>query len=153
MRPCPTTRPARSSHMWSSSTGQTGSCRPATTSAARAGPATWPAESARRDGVTMTRAGGPRLAIVGSGSLARSLCYGLGSHGGQPLDVSVIARSARAVHDVAHVAGVRAGLSGAPVSFRAVAAQLTEERLAELFGQIQPDAVVLCASTQSPWER
>lgn len=101
-----------------------------------------------------TAAGGPALAVLGSGSLARAVCYGLASVVAYRVEVVVVARSARPVADLCHVANVRAALSGHPVRFRAVVAELADgDALGVALTAARPAGVLLCASTQSPWER
>ncbi|HET8683532.1 MAG TPA: potassium transporter TrkA [Micromonosporaceae bacterium] len=96
----------------------------------------------------------PTLAVLGSGSLARAVCYGLAGVVAYPAEIVVVARSARAVADLCHVATVRAALCGHPIHFRPVVAALSGgDALAEVLGAARPDGVLLCASTQSPWER
>jgi hypothetical protein len=95
----------------------------------------------------------PALAIVGSGSLARAVCYSLAAVAERPVDVMVVARSAASAREISYVAAVRASLAGRPVAFRPLAADLhRQDELADLFTRAQPVGVLLCASTQSPWE-
>lgn len=95
----------------------------------------------------------PALAIVGSGSLARAVCYSLAVVTARPLEVTAVARSAAKAEEIAFVAGTRASLSGRPVSFHPLAADLhSHDELAGVFARVRPAGVLLCASTQSPWE-
>jgi len=95
-----------------------------------------------------------RVAILGSGSLARAVCYGLAVAGGYPIEVFVIARSRRAAGDLAQVAGVRAVQAARPVEFQPIVAELADPvGLADLLAGLAPHGALLCASTQSPWER
>jgi hypothetical protein len=94
------------------------------------------------------------LVVVGSGSLARAVCYGLAAVVEQPVDVVVAARAAGKAAEVCYVAGTRAALGGRPVAFRpAVADPARADEVAELLWRTAPAGVLLCASTQSPWER
>ncbi|HET8683709.1 MAG TPA: potassium transporter TrkA [Micromonosporaceae bacterium] len=96
----------------------------------------------------------PTLAVLGSGSLAQAVCYGLGCAVAYPAEVVVVARSARPAADLCHVATVRAAISGHPVRFRPVVAALSDsDALAGVLDAARPAGVLLCASTQSPWER
>lgn len=94
------------------------------------------------------------LVVVGSGSLARAVCCGLAVVVEQPVDVVVAARAASKAAEVCYLAGTRAALSGRPLAFRpAVADCARADEVAELLASTAPAGVLLCASTQSPWER
>lgn len=97
--------------------------------------------------------GETKIAVVGSGSLARALCYAL-ALGDVPVAATVLARSAQPAAELAYVAGVRARIAGAPVTVEARRVDLASfpdvrRELAEL----APAVVVNCASHHSPWER
>jgi Family of unknown function (DUF6002) len=93
------------------------------------------------------------VAVLGSGSLARAICESLAVVASRPTTVAVLARTERAV-EVCHIAGLRAVLSGTPVTFRPMVADLADQAvLAGLFAEATPAGIVLCASTHSPWER
>ena len=90
-----------------------------------------------------------RLVVVGSGSLARSVCCSLAAVAGTPIALTVLARSAAAAAEVAYLTRTRAALAGRPVT--AAPAPLAD--LAGTLGRIAPDVVLVVASYQSPWER
>ncbi|BCB91023.1 potassium transporter TrkA [Phytohabitans suffuscus] len=95
-----------------------------------------------------------KLAIVGSGSLARATCLAL-STADIPAGLAVVllARDGAAAAGIAHVAGVRAALFGRPARFTAVLVDPTDaDALGEALAEAAPDGVLVCASTQSPWE-
>jgi hypothetical protein len=95
---------------------------------------------------------GPRLAIIGSGSLARAVAYGIAG-AASPVAVSVIARDPAKVAEVCYVASARAALAGGRVVFEPVVADLAAgDAIADALSRAAPDGVLVCASTQSPWE-
>lgn len=96
------------------------------------------------------------LAIVGSGSLARATCLAI-SIAAPPdtagMTVVLLARDGAAAARIAHVSGVRAALSGRSVRFTAVPVDPTDPAaLGDALAALAPDGVLVCASTQSPWE-
>lgn len=92
-----------------------------------------------------------RLVVVGSGSLARSVCGSLAAVATAGVDVTVLARSPAAAAAAAYLTRTRAALIGRPVTARS--AQLAPDRLADTLARLAPAAVLVCASYQSPWER
>jgi hypothetical protein len=89
-----------------------------------------------------------RLAVVGSGSLARATCLALPA-----ADVFVLARNAAAAADLCHVAQLRAAAAGGSLRCTPVVLDPTDPAaLAAELARIGPDGVLVCASTQSPWE-
>lgn len=98
--------------------------------------------------------GVPRIVIVGSGSLARSVCYSMAAIFRLPVAVSVLARSASALAELTYVANTRARLSRSGATFHMVVVDLCcAGQLDEVLAHIGPAIVVHCASLQSPWER
>ncbi|MFI8993057.1 hypothetical protein [Streptomyces sp. NPDC053542] len=93
-------------------------------------------------------------AVVGGGSLARTICYSLATQTEQPIaEVTVAARSAQAAREIAAIANARAAVSSCPTRFTADvldAAQPTA--VARFLEHVRPGIVVNCASLQSPWE-
>jgi hypothetical protein len=97
---------------------------------------------------------GVRLAILGSGSLARAVCDALALVSGRPVDVSLVARSEAKAVEVCRLAALRARAAGRPVRFRPVPTELADPSvLADTFSKIRPAGILACASAQSPWER
>jgi hypothetical protein len=103
-----------------------------------------------------------RFVVVGSGYLARSVCLALatptpapgGADKPYPVAVEVLGRDPAALQDLCTVAGLRAAAAGAPVRFTPLALPVTDESaLARVFARVRPAAVLVCAATQSPWER
>ncbi|GAA1400589.1 potassium transporter TrkA [Catellatospora coxensis] len=96
------------------------------------------------------------IAIVGSGSLATSICESLAAlappHGAlnaAPIEVTVLARNPDAVSAIARHCRARAAVAGTAISF-------TGERLgdeAATLARLQPTYLVCCASAQSPYEK
>jgi hypothetical protein len=67
--------------------------------------------------------------------------------------VVVLARDGAAAAAICHVAGVRAALSGRSVRFTPVPVKPTDPTaLGAALAAAAPDGVLVCASTQSPWE-
>ncbi|MFK0115157.1 hypothetical protein [Streptomyces sp. NPDC090994] len=97
--------------------------------------------------------GAPHLVVLGTGSLARSVCCSLAGLRSGPLWVTVVGRDARAAGEVAYLAGSRALLSGAPVRFDAAGTDPGSRALEELLVRTRPRLLLVCASSQSPWER
>ncbi|MEV2271297.1 hypothetical protein [Nonomuraea africana] len=98
--------------------------------------------------------GGPTLVVIGTGGLARGLCYALATTTRIPLDVVVVGRRQERAAEVCYVAATRAALAGAPVAFHPKTADLSsDDALADLLSRLAPDGLVLVASSQSPWER
>jgi hypothetical protein len=97
-----------------------------------------------------------RLAVVGSGSLARASCLALSTVdglAGVPVEVVVLARNAAAAADLCHVAQVRAVVTGRALRCTpAVVDPGDGAAVAAALGAFRPDAVLVCASAQSPWE-
>ncbi|MFB7274201.1 hypothetical protein [Streptomyces sp. NPDC056244] len=93
------------------------------------------------------------VVVVGSGSLARSVCCSVAGTGSGPLRVTVVARDERSADELAYLAGSRARLSGTPVLFDAAGADTGGDALEELLARTSPQLLVVCASSQSPWER
>jgi hypothetical protein len=99
---------------------------------------------------------GQHIAVVGSGSLTRSICHSLAAlapprdgRNSAPIRVTVLARNALAADDIARACHVRAAVSGANVHF---AAELLADEV-DALTRLRPDVLVCCASTQSPYEK
>lgn len=89
--------------------------------------------------------------MVGSGSLARSVCYSVATEVAAPVRVSILARDGVKAAEIAFVAGARAAVSERPARFDW--RRVDSANLADALGDLQPDLLVHCASYQSPWER
>lgn len=108
-----------------------------------------------------------RLFVVGSGSVARGTALALSTvesarpiqvtmawrdESAQPLRVTVAGRNEAALAELCTVAAMRA--AGRSVGFTPVVLDPTDERaLAPALAAAAPSAVLVCAATQSPWER
>ncbi|GGS45905.1 hypothetical protein GCM10010156_00690 [Planobispora rosea] len=86
------------------------------------------------------------LAVIGTGGLARAVCYALAVTG-PPARITVIGRDPARTAELCHVGMVRAALAGSGVTFHPMTGPLTEALAAAA-----PAGVLLAASSQSPWE-
>lgn len=99
---------------------------------------------------------GPIIAVIGTGGLARAVCYALAA-ATQPVRVLVLGRDPVKTAEICWISGARAiGTSDAPpaVTFQPVTVDLAAAgALAEALAEARPTAVLVAASRQSPWER
>ncbi|WP_285707036.1 DUF6002 family protein [Microtetraspora sp. NBRC 16547] len=96
----------------------------------------------------------PTLAVIGTGGLARSICYALAVCGTQPIRVLVAGRDHGRAAEVCYVAAARAAAAGVPVTFQPLTVDPACDRsLADTLGVGAPTGVLVAASSQSPWER
>lgn len=94
------------------------------------------------------------IVILGSGSLARSICYSLAAVCAEECVVTVVSTTPSSSAEVCYVADVRAALSGTPVRFRALSVdRYAAESISSILRQVRPRIVLNCASHQSPWEK
>ena len=92
------------------------------------------------------------IAVVGTGGLARAVCYSLAAvitAASGLRRVVVIGRRAERVGQLCFVAGARVACGGGAVRFEPA----TGEVEAVLAGVPDLAGVIVCASSQSPWER
>lgn len=95
---------------------------------------------------------GNDLVLIGTGSLARSICYALADtpRGGQ---VTILGRDAGAVREIAIVASARAQAIGNPWIFEGITTDVANgPMLAERLAAAQPRIILQAASLQSFWE-
>ena len=95
----------------------------------------------------------PTLAVIGTGQLARAVCYTLALSGTDALRVVVIGRRSAAAAELCYVASARAAAAGRAATVWFEPAVAEGASLADVLGTGEPAGVLLCASTQSPWER
>ncbi|MFF3786221.1 hypothetical protein [Streptomyces sp. NPDC001933] len=99
---------------------------------------------------------GPTVAVIGTGGLARAVCYALAA-GTRPVRVLVLGRDPVKTAEICWISGARAigaGDSPPPVTFRPVTVDpAAAGALAEALAEARPTAVLVAASLQSPWER
>ncbi|GAA2800692.1 potassium transporter TrkA [Nonomuraea dietziae] len=86
------------------------------------------------------------LAVIGTGGLARAVCYALAVTG-PSARITVIGRDPARTAELCHVGMARAALAGSNVTFRPVTGSLPEA-----LASAAPAGVLLAASSQSPWE-
>ncbi|MFC9236395.1 hypothetical protein ACFTZK_08070 [Streptomyces decoyicus] len=94
------------------------------------------------------------IAVVGGGSLARSICYSLAvATDPPPGAVTVLARSDQNAAEIACIANARAVTSASPSRFTSGALDASDhEAVADELARLRPGVVINCASLQSPWE-
>jgi hypothetical protein len=69
------------------------------------------------------------------------------------LGIAVLARNTGAATDLCHVAGLRAAVAGRSQRYTPITVDPTDRAaVAEALGLVHPAGVLVCASTQSPWE-
>lgn len=94
----------------------------------------------------------PHITVVGSGSLARSVCFSLAALSSPvpatPIRVTVLARGG-AASDIARICQIRAAVTGSGVTF--VGEALRDE--VDAMARLQPGVLLCCASAQSPYEK
>ncbi|HWE92026.1 MAG TPA: hypothetical protein VG317_21365 [Pseudonocardiaceae bacterium] len=94
-----------------------------------------------------------RVVVLGGGSLGRAVCTGLATVARSPLRVWLAARDRQAAEEICQLGSVLATASGSPVGFTAARLDLADQAaLRRLLADAAPAIVLLCASTQSPWE-
>lgn len=90
------------------------------------------------------------VVLLGSGALARSVCYSL-AVSAVPMTVTVAARDGAKAAELAYVGNARAALSGSPVRCRSVPSRLADPlELSRVLAATRPDIVLLAASLHSP---
>ncbi|WP_189251077.1 hypothetical protein [Streptosporangium pseudovulgare] len=97
---------------------------------------------------------GRGVVILGSGSLARSICYSPAAVCAAECVVTVVSTTPSSSAEVCYVADVRAASSGTPVPFRALSVdRYSAGSISPILRRARPRIVLNCASYQSPWER
>ncbi|GAA3474725.1 hypothetical protein [Nonomuraea roseola] len=86
------------------------------------------------------------LAVIGTGGLARAVCYALAVTG-PSARITVIGRDPARTAELCHIGMARAALAGSNVTFRPMT-----DSLPEALATAAPAGVLLAASSQSPWE-
>ena len=95
---------------------------------------------------------GNDLVLIGTGSLARSICYSLAdtARGGQ---VTILGRDPSTVREIAIVAGARARANGTSWIFEGISTDIANgPMLTERLAATQPRIILQAASLQSFWE-
>lgn len=95
----------------------------------------------------------PRVAMIGSGSLATATAYALATNESAAGELVVVARRLEAAVQLCTIANVKSVHAGRRIRFRPEQGEIDATNLDQLFAAIRPDGVLLCASHQSPWER
>lgn len=90
------------------------------------------------------------VVLLGSGALARSVCYSL-AVSAVPMTVTIAARDGAKAAELAYVGNARAALSGSPVRCRSVPSRIADPlELSRVLAATRPDIVLLAASLHSP---
>jgi hypothetical protein len=93
------------------------------------------------------------ILVIGTGSIARGIAYGLSITPGASLRVAIIGRSYDKAGEIALIANARAAALGTAAAFHAVrTSQFKTAAFSGVFRSLKPKVVVLAASIQSPWE-
>ncbi|MBB5958247.1 hypothetical protein FHS29_004855 [Saccharothrix tamanrassetensis] len=88
-----------------------------------------------------------RIAVIGTGDLARAVCYSLAAVATTSVEVVVVGRSAEKTGQLCYIASARAAAVGRTgVAFTPFVGDV-EQPVADV------DGALVCASSQSPWER
>jgi hypothetical protein len=93
-----------------------------------------------------------RIVVVGSGSLAHSICYSLAVVLKEKYRVSICARSREKCDEIRYVATAKAVLFGSPVVFDSFRFDAQTDDAGELIDRLKPDLLLSCTSYHSPWE-
>ncbi|SRR5216683_427034 len=93
------------------------------------------------------------LLVIGSGSLARSICYSMAACCTSSAQIAVLARSGDRVSEACYISNARAALSRRPVRFTPLCGDITSDNtIAGIIAAQRPQIIISCASLQSPWE-
>jgi hypothetical protein len=96
---------------------------------------------------------GAEIVIVGTGSLASEVAYGLSQVATAPLRVGIVGRSPEKALQLAVIANARAGILGTPVNFEPLAIPRFDARaFARVLRGRKSKIIFQAASIQSPWE-
>ncbi len=88
-----------------------------------------------------------RIAVIGTGDLARAVCYSLAAVATTSVEVVVVGRSADKTGQLCYIANARAAAGGrAGIVFTPFVGDV-EQPVSDV------DGALVCASSQSPWER
>lgn len=94
------------------------------------------------------------IVIVGSGSLAQGIIYGLSQVAPGSLRITVIGRSSAKVSRIALIANARAASHGVRATFSPLGIpEFSASAFSHALRALQPKVLFLAASLQSPWER
>jgi hypothetical protein len=94
------------------------------------------------------------LVLLGTGTLAHSICEALATIGSESVDVHVAGRARQKTEQLCYLSGTKAALANRPVRFHPalIGGHTLEDHLGDLLGDLKPAGIVVCASRQSPWE-
>ena len=93
------------------------------------------------------------IIVIGTGSIARGVAYGLSHVPGISLRVVILGRSHAKASEIALLANARAAIVGTSVTFQPfLISQFKGPEFSKLFLSLKPKIILLAASIQSPWE-
>jgi hypothetical protein len=93
------------------------------------------------------------IVVIGTGSIARGIIYGLSHVPGISLRVAIIGRSRTKASEIALLSNARAAIVGTSVTCEPfVIFQFKAAAFSKLFLSLKPKVILLAASIQSPWE-
>jgi len=93
------------------------------------------------------------IIVIGTGSIARGIVYGLSHMPGISLRLAVLGRSHAKASEIALFANARAASLGTSVLCQPVGiSQFKASEFSRLFHSLKPKVILLAASLQSPWE-
>jgi hypothetical protein len=93
------------------------------------------------------------IVIVGTGSIARGVIYGLSQMSRMPLRIAIIGRSHAKAAEIALLANARAASVGTRVACLPIGmSQFRAAEFSRIFLSLKPKVILVAASIQSPWE-
>jgi hypothetical protein len=93
------------------------------------------------------------IVVIGTGSIARGIIYGLSHVPGISFRVAIIGRSRTKASKIALLSNARAAIVGTSVTCEPfIISQFKAAAFSKLFVALKPKVILLAASIQSPWE-
>lgn len=94
------------------------------------------------------------ICILGSGSLARAICYALATVCTRDITVFIVSRTEGSAQELCYVANARAALNRSQIRFESRKIEAySREQISPLLTESEVEVVLSCASLQSPWEK
>jgi hypothetical protein len=93
------------------------------------------------------------IVVIGTGSIARGVVYGLSHVPGIPLRVAILGRSHAKAAEIALLANARSASVGTRIVCQPIRiSQLKDVEFSRIFLSVKPKIILIAASLQSPWE-